>query len=383
MEQNNLLNVYLNKNRDQTGIENLTKFSGYNQQVYNDSSISGYGLIFITKPSLFIQPIKPIYNNYNESLAYNNMCKDPSFTYYINGENTNEKDLLVVKELSYFSYSDIQSLFLPIFTNCALNISIPDTNLDTTNSFQSKEGYSIPMPTTKIPSEAASTITITVNETSNLDFYKTIQLWVDYIYNISKGIFSANPDMIKNNMIDYTSSIYYFMLAPDGRTLKYWCRFTSAFPTSKIANAFSYQKGSHDNITIDIPFQYTLKEEMNPQILEDFNMLSLKLVNAIFADESYSSFLNSIENSTSLGYNSYSSSQLLSKDNLFSGQFSKQANDASRDPLIFYEKSVESSTTNDKTVGKYVISFGDDSLNNTLYNSILGNESFTYSFLSK
>ena len=86
IKQNNIINLYTNKNRDQTGIENITKFVGFNQQIYLDPAISGYGFIFVTKPALFIQPIKPSQENSTDMIAYTNMCKDPAFVNFIDGE---------------------------------------------------------------------------------------------------------------------------------------------------------------------------------------------------------------------------------------------------------------------------------------------------------
>lgn len=380
MNQNNIINLYTNKNRDQTGIENITKFVGFNQQIYLDPAVSGYGFIFVTKPALFIQPIKPSQENSTDMIAYTNMCKDPAFVNFIDGESSNEKDLLIVKSLSYSNFLDVPSLFLPIFTNCATSFSPSDTILDSGNAFQTREGYNMPIPMNTTQSEASGTLTITVTETANLDFYKMIQLWVDYINNISKGIFSANPDMITNNMLDYVSSIYYFMLGPDGRTLKYWCRFTGCFPNTKLSGQFNYQKGSHDIITLDIPFSYTLKEEMNPQILEDFNLLSLNLVTSTFSDTSYSEFITRLDNLNTVGYNSYSTSAILSKTNLQSNEYMSRVTSNSRDPLILYETGNTNNIYNDSTTGKYILSFGNDTLNNSLLNSLVEDpDAFSYS----
>lgn len=380
MEQNNIKNLYTNKNRDQTGIENITKFAGFNQQIYLNPAMSGYSFLFVTKPSLFLQPIKPDQNNSEDMIAYNNMCKDQEFVNYISGENNNEKDLLLIKSLSYFKYSDVPSLFLPIFTNCATNISLSDTALETGNAFYTREGYNMIIPRNTTPSEAANTLSITIDETDNLDFYKLTQIWVDYIKNIANGTFSANPEMISNNMLDYTCSIYYFMLGPDGRTIKYWCRYVGCFPLSKNTSPFGYQKGSHDLISYDIPFAYTLKEEMNPQILEDFNLVSLNLVTATFSDSSYSEFLSNVDNYTALGYNSYTTSPLLSKNKLKTGTFSEQVKDINRDPIVFYEDGSSDNIYNDSTTGKYVLSFGSNTLNNNLLNSLVDDsDAYNYS----
>jgi hypothetical protein len=310
------------------------------------------------------------------------MCKDPYFTMFISGETTNKEDQMIAKQLSYENFSDTPSLFLPIFTNLGKQLSTNDIQLDSVNLFQTREGYNIPMPTNKTMSETSSQISIGVSETQNLDFTKMLGLWVNYIANVSNGTFSANPDMVLNNMLDYTCSIYYFMLGPDGRTLKYWCRYTSCYPMNVPYSALSYQKGAQDKAEFDIPFQYTLKEDMNPRILEDFNMVSLKLVTSTFTQSAYDDFITETQSSDSLGYQSYTTSPLLSKEKLESGISSGLLTQDDRDPIIFYEKESLNSTLSDSRPGHYVLSFGKGTLANKIVNSIIGNKSFSYSDLT-
>lgn|SRR5574344_142004 len=381
MEQNNIINSYLNKNRDQSGINNLTVFNGFNQNLFLDPSITGYSFVFVTKPSLFLYPQKPVATETNLMLAYNNMCKDPNFTLFINGENTNEKDAIILKQLSFAKFNTITSLFLPQFTNLATSFTPTDISLDNIVAYATREGYSFPVPTNKTASEASGTVSIAVTETDNLDFNKMMNIWVNYINNITNGTFTANPDMIDNNMLDYMCSIYYFMLGPDGRTIKYWCRYTGCYPTSVQYSNFSYQKGAHDAILLDIPFQYTLKEDMNPQILEDFNMVSLNMVTATFTNDNYSAFIKETADADELGYATYSRSALLSEEKLMNGIHSSTIFSDDRNPIVFFEKSKSSKVASDNTNDKYVLSFGADTLKNRIFNSLLSSSSYDYSEL--
>jgi hypothetical protein len=381
MEQNNIVSLYTNKNRDQSALDNLSSFIGFNQNIYLDPAVTGYGFVFVTKPPLFIYPMKPAADDYKKDLAYKNMCKDPYFTMFITGESGNKMDSIIAKQLSYEQFSDAPSLFLPIFTNAAKQLSTSDITVDSVNMFGTREGYSVPMPTTKTMSETAGTVSINVSETSNLDFEKMLGLWINYISNITNGTFSANPDMIKNDMLDYTCSIYYFLLGPDGRTLKYWCRYTSCFPVTVPYSALSYQKGVIDKADFDVNFQYTLKEDMNPRILEDFNMVSLKMVTSTFTQTNYDQFLTDTAESDNLGYSSYSSSGLLSKEKLMNGTSSSLIAGADRDPIIYFEPESTNSVFSDSRPGHYVLSLGDNSLANKVVNSILGSTDYSYADL--
>ena len=103
-------------------------------------------------------------------------------------------------------------------------------------------------------------------------------LWVKYMENLSNGVFNPNPEMVRARKLDYMSSLFYFVFEPDGRTLKYWVKFTGCFPTEIPSSSLGYQKGSSEAVSVSIPFQYNVKEEMDPDILKEFNMLSLGLV---------------------------------------------------------------------------------------------------------
>lgn len=369
-------NSYTNNNIDVSGAENLKSFLGYNQNPYIDPAMTGWSFVFVTKPTLFIEPIKPNPDGSEQStlrsLAYDNMCADPKLTMYITGENTNPLDKLIVHQLSFDEFSDAPSLFLPIFTNMCRGFSPSDVSMDTVQGFQTKGGYSMMLPTTKIASEAAGQLSMTVSETANLDFMKMLGIWVNYISGISDGTLSANPGMINGNMIDYMSSIYYFVLSPDGQTIKYWCKYTGCYPTSIPYSSVSFQKDSWDTVSFDIPFQYAFKEDMNPEILQEFNMLSLKLVTPAFTDASYAEFERSVATMNSNGYISYSGNELLDRDALLSGDHANAVNSADRDPLIFFrpDKDTSGGAVNGTISGHYELSFGSGTLYSTCHSGL-------------
>ena len=268
---------------DYAAYENLSKFDGFYNNRYFDPMVSGYGFIFITRPQLYIAPTKDSSAIYDG--AYNNMLKDPYFAQFISSEAFNGLDKFIPMLLSYKDYNinadkeftSAVSSFLPMFTNKLKNIETNDVSLESTEAFETKQGYRMPMPTHTTQSEATSQVTLSVTESSNMDFTKLMTLWVRYINYITDGTFDANPDMIRDGVLDYTSSIYYFALEPDGRTLKYWCKYTGCWPTTIPYSAMRYNKGDTQPVELDIPFIYTVKEDLLPGILEDFNIVSLKL----------------------------------------------------------------------------------------------------------
>lgn len=268
---------YTNRIEDQAGIENLVKFDSFYRNKYLDPFIAGYAFVFVTKPSLFIYPIEQANPQKYENLAYENMVRDPKFTQFTKKDKFNNLDTLIAEQLSYVRDSNNNNIknFLPLFTNRTKSFSALDVVMNQQEAFDTKQGYRMVLPTFKTESEGSGSASLAMQETSNLDIIKTLTLWVNYISNITDGTFHANPDMVKNGVLDYMSSIYYFVLEPDGKTLKYWAKYTGCWPNTIPYAALSYNRGDQSLVDLEVNFLYMTKEDMNPMILEDFNRVSL------------------------------------------------------------------------------------------------------------
>ena len=297
-DSNNIM--YANQNA-------LTKFEGFYPNRYVDPHVSGYSFVFVTKPSLFLYPypVDAISSSsdtryYQKKLAYDNMTKDQMFTQYIKNEALNSNDQVIIEQLSFYEgifsseFNRYRSNFLPIFTNKVKGFNTMDTVMDQYDGFQTKQGYRLPLPSNKTQSEAANSISLQVYETQNLDIMKFLNIWVNYISNITDGTFHANPEMVKNGIVDYMSSIYYFSLEPDGRTLKYWAKYTGCWPNIIPYSQLGYIKGQSTMTELDVSFLYTTKEDMTIAILEDFNKVSLNITDT--RDTRVSNFLGTQKN---------------------------------------------------------------------------------------
>jgi hypothetical protein len=284
---------YTNRIEDQAGIDNITKFDSFYRNKYLDPFIAGYAFIFVTRPSLFIYPVQQANPQAFENLAYDNMVREPKFTQFLRKDKFNTSDSLIADQLSYLRSSTVGN-FLPLFTNRNRSFSALDVVMNQHEGYDTKQGYRLVLPTFKSESEGSGSISLAMTETSNLDIIKTLTLWVNYISNITDGTFHANPQMIKRGVIDYMSSIYYMVLEPDGRTLKYWAKYTGCWPTTIPYAALSYSRGDQSIVELESTFLYMSKEDMNPMILEDFNRVSLNSFIDLTANENKDySILNS------------------------------------------------------------------------------------------
>lgn len=352
--------IVYNNDSVKTNERILTSFFGYNNPVYLDAFNSGSAFIFMTKPSLYLAPIKPSITNTIDQLAYLNMCKDPKFTQFLINECKTENDKMLIKQLSYQTFGDVPSYFLPIFTNLVRNSDLIDITLGNYTAFATRNGFSYILPSFTTQSETAGNFSLTVTETSNMDFTKMMTIWVNYINNIVRGIFSANQIMINNNIIDYASSLYIFILAPDGKTIKSYARYTGVYPTAIPLSSASANRGSTGALDLNLSFQYTLYEANNPKILEDFNALSLKLISNSHntTNESYtdSEYLNYTYAGNGVDYEPISQSAILNKDYLLSSTERSIVTSDDRDPLVFITE-----TSNGY---EYELSFGANTFTN-------------------
>ena len=206
------MDKYTNNNQDLAGIQNLTKFDVFMQNHrYADPFVNGYALLFITKPSLFLHPIKSNGDTAGrlERLAYENMTKDHVFSQFIETEAMNANDKLIIKQLSFNKeLLGVESNFMPIFTNRFKGFQTLDTTMSQAETYDTRHGYRMPLPTHKIESVGSNSINIPVMETANLDFVKMMTLWVNYISNIIPTTFLINMG-IKYNIkrFVFTSSM--------------------------------------------------------------------------------------------------------------------------------------------------------------------------------
>jgi hypothetical protein len=361
------MDKYTDTNTDVAGFETLTKFDSFFVNRYSDAFVTGYSFVFITKPLLFLYPIKPQGNTASDrllKLAYENMTLDQNISQYLTAESMNINDRTILEQLSFFEGNFAspynRNNFLPIFTNKIKGFSTTDVVMEQQEAFASKQGFRMPLPTNKIQSEAANTLSIPLFETQNLDIMKTLNIWVNYISNITDGTFHANPFMVKNGVIDYMSSIYYFVLEPDGRTLKYWAKYTGCWPNTIPYSQLSFNRGQSTMVEVDASFVYTSKEDMNVAILEDFNRISLN-VKSIAREPSTDEYL------------SLRKSLWLTKENIISlPNYSPDI----RGPLVFYKGQQPNIPVSLQQSNNFELTFGDETYKSTFVKDKFGDEYF-------
>jgi len=74
--------------------------------------------------------------------------------------------------------------------------------------------------------------------------------------------------------INFVSSIYFFKLLPDGKTISYYCKYSGVYPKNYGNNSFS---ASNKEVTkINIDYQAQFFEDLKIDIIRSFNYTSLR-----------------------------------------------------------------------------------------------------------
>lgn len=91
------------------------------------------------------------------------------------------------------------------------------------------------------------------------------------------GTIVAYPEERASNRLNYTCSIYRFVMDPSMRTITKWAKATGCFPTSiPIGEIFNYGPGDsfiNTSQQFTIPFKATVINYMDPRHLQAFNIL--------------------------------------------------------------------------------------------------------------
>jgi len=120
-----------------------------------------------------------------------------------------------------------------------------------------------------------------------------LQMWMEYICAVSVGEMIAYAEDINAQRINYTVSLYRFLLDPSKRFITRWCKCTGGFPISRPSGAVFDINSSELFVEAAKKFSVTFKfnhmgVENDPVILKEFNMLMQRSCPTIVSSERYS-----------------------------------------------------------------------------------------------
>lgn len=236
----------------------LTEYNTKRLLHRTEFGVKGIPYIFFTTPML--------------NLTKDN-CNADSFLSYMAAMNPELLSLLNFGTSTDKLYAT-SSPFIKLLSNTAMNFNAKDSVSKTKEVGETFYGYKLTLPGADIDSIVGDEISIKYRDLPDIPVLKLHKAWFDYHNAVRRGHLVPNRDAILNHYIDYTSSIYYFLCGMDGQTIEYFCKLTGVAPINVPYSTFSSDWQSHELIEYDVQYVYSFKEDMNPDILLDFNKLA-------------------------------------------------------------------------------------------------------------
>lgn len=167
--------------------------------------------------------------------------------------------------------------FVPMMTNLCTEVSnAKDIILDVKETEGDFNGNKLQYASGIDESMSIGEINLTFDDLYYSPIMNFFNLWIMYMHYVGKGICDPEYWYLVNRIIDYTCSIYVFMLGTDQQTILRWTRYTGCFPKSipfgQIMHSKEVDQGALRNV--QIPFAYNFASPMDPIILTEFNMIS-------------------------------------------------------------------------------------------------------------
>jgi len=219
--------------------------------------------VFFTRPDLNLYDTGGS-GHYKLSSAVSN---DPVY-YYLHNDNP---QLLKSLTSGFSGNHDLN----PFLSNMARSFQLKDEELKTDETVQSLTGHKLKYGMSNIESMTAGEFSVRYIDDNEYRVYKIHKAWIDYISKVYRGIISPKNIYVRERILDYACSVYYFLCAEDGETILFWSKYTGVFPVNTPSSASSWTSGDVLKMPdLDITYAYGYKEDFNPVTLAEFNMNS-------------------------------------------------------------------------------------------------------------
>ena len=167
--------------------------------------------------------------------------------------------------------------FIPLLSNtCTETSNAKDIILDVWETEGDYSGNKLQYASGVDETMSIGEITLTFDDLYFSPVMNLMYMWIMYMHNVRKNIMKPDGRYIFHRIIDYTCSIYIFMLDTDGKTIVRWIKYGGAFPrTIPFGQILHSQEPNQQQLKqIQVPFAYNFADPMNPLTLTEFNMLA-------------------------------------------------------------------------------------------------------------
>lgn len=268
-----LMHFHLNMNYG-SGIENTSRYFDRLYSVYPERELTSVcQYVFIVRPDLNFYADNDkdgttlrSYSAYDIKQGYvpATCPADDQFIRYMQTTNPNLMRALTSKLGGKHD-------FIPFLVGRTESLQLPDYTLKDYKVSQPYTGYSLPYASHALESTTGGQFEITFREDAYMRVHHLFSIWTYYIDAVTRNKLGPKFQYIRENKMDYATSVYCITCAADATRIIHWAKYTGAFPTSVPNSDMSFNLRGQVNNQVTIPFDYFLAEAMNPLILLDFN----------------------------------------------------------------------------------------------------------------
>ena len=223
--------------------------------------------IFITKPDLNLYQSKGIPNpelvNHSAFFA-DALIRYPEIAY----------------QLQYSIGGPNDGPFMPLLSN-AFNghVDLPSISADTYETASNVYGYHMNYRGSSYTSDFEPDVSIEFKDNKYLEVYMLLKMYDEYERLKWLGLVSPTSILYIYRKILYDQvTMYKIIVGEDGMSIIYWARYTGGTLTSVPRETFSDL--SDGEITFSTSWKFHFVEDLNPNILTDFNRISYPVKNS-------------------------------------------------------------------------------------------------------
>lgn len=249
---------------DRSEIEWYTKFNRFGCLDPYNTLTTTREYIFMTKPDLHI------FANSNTTSVLN-----PELEKYPIWEDALVRYNDVLQQLQY-SVNGQDKPFINLFTNSIKSsVDLPDISTTDVQTSENVYGTYMTYRRSSITSDEQHEFSIEFEDTKYTEVYMWFKLYDEYEKLKDLGaVTPPNELYIINKIIHDQMALFKFIVGEDGETLIYWAKMWGVYPKGVPRNAFS-DLSSGDSLKISVSFKAQFVDDMDPNILVDFNRLTI------------------------------------------------------------------------------------------------------------
>ena len=156
------------------------------------------------------------------------------------------------------------------------SIDIPALESESIETASNMYGVNLSYRGSSEGSDDSFSFSLEFRDTKWLDVYYFFRAYEEYETLKHHGLIRPWKPYIEQKILHDQFSIYKFLLDDDMETIRYYAKYYGVFPTSLPRDTFS-TADFNNGIVYNINFKAAFYEDMNPEILYDFNELTTEM----------------------------------------------------------------------------------------------------------